>query len=434
VGSDPYHNLYKGELRVGGMARASKKDREKVFRRMQKSFEKYGWAPQQRKRFEIFVQERFANYSNPSNTLLTYLSILNHIVECIKKPFSDITINDLYPILQEWQENSPATAHGWRSKLKAFLRWESGDRHDPRAEKIRAGAYVSPVTLHDLLSDDEIVPLREVAKDNPRDLAMLDFHLLWGPRPSESASLRVGDVKVTDRYVVVNIPQTKTIYRPVPIPLAKASVIKDPVFLDSALNAYTSMMHYLNVHPGYPDEGEYPLWYDTNNGCEKPLSSDGITAVFKRLGKAAGLGKSVTTYVLRRTAFNRFKGADREKLNAGFGWIPGSRMPTRVYNKLRPQDVLGTLIADENESPRNVHICSQCKQENPRDLTFCAWCGAPLVELPATAVLEQFHADQEAREELKVMREKMTEIESMLQELRKVEGFDEFLKKAASSH
>ncbi|MGD2250695.1 MAG: tyrosine-type recombinase/integrase [Candidatus Methanofastidiosia archaeon] len=396
-----------------------------------KNFDKYGWTPEQRERFETFVKERFANYANPTNTLLTYMAVLNHIVNRIKKPFSDITMDDLYPVLQEWQKNSPATAHGWRSKLKAFLRWESGDKHDPRAEKIRSGAYVSPVTLHDLLTDDEIIQLREAAKDNPRDLAMLDFHLLWGPRPSESASLRIGDVKVSDRYIVVNIPQTKTIFRPVPIPLAKASVIKDPVFLDSALNAYMSMMNYLNIHPKYPNHSGCPLWYDTTYGCEKPLTGDGITAVFKRLGKAAGLKKSVTTYVLRRTAFNRFKGADREKLNAGFGWIPGSRMPTRVYNKLRPQDVLGTLIADEDEMPRNIHVCAQCKKENPKDMTFCAWCGAPLVELPAAAVLEQFHADKESQQELTVLKEKMITIESILQELVNVEGFDKILKKAA---
>jgi site-specific recombinase XerD len=400
---------------------------------MEKSFEKYGWTPEQQERFKTFVEERFANYSNPTNTLLTYIITLNQIVKHIKKPFSDITMEDLLPILQEWQKNSSATAHGWLCKLKAFLRWESGNKHDPRAEKIRSGAYVSPITLHDLLTDDEIAQLRQAAKDNPRDLAMLDFHLLWGPRPTESASLKIGDVKVTDRYIVVNIPQTKTIFRPVPIPLAKASVIKDPVFLDSALNSYTSLMHYLNVHPAYPDHLEYPLWYDTTNGCKKPLSKDGITAVFRRMGKAAKIKKPVSTYVLRRTAFNRFKGADREKLNAGFGWKPGSRMPTRVYNKLRPQDVLETLIKEEDEQLRDVLVCSHCKKENPKDLTFCAWCGSPLVDLPAAVTLERFHADQTAQRELDGLKEKMERIDKILSALEKIPGFYQMLEESAKT-
>jgi site-specific recombinase XerD len=407
-------------------------EREIVNSRMEYSFKEYGWTPAQQKVFREFAEERFANYSNPVNTILGYLSGLNHVVELNKKPFSELTFNDLRPILQRWQEeNSPATVHGWRGKLRAFLRWESGNKHDPRAEKIRAGSYVSPITLSDLLTEDEIGELREAAKDNPRDLAMLDFHLLWGSRPAESAKLKIGDVKVTDRYIVINIPQTKTIFRPVPIPLAKASVIKDTVFLDSALNAYTSLMHYLNIHPGYPGEPECPLWYDTNNGHRKPLSKDGVTAVFRRLGKAAELQKSVTTYVLRRTAFNRFRGADREKLNAGFGWKPGSRMPTTVYNKLRPQDVLETLIEEEDEQPRNIEICPQCSKENPRDLTFCAWCGAPLVELPASATLKQFHADQEAQKELEELREKMVRIENVLMSMAKLPGFHEMLEEAA---
>ena len=97
---------------------------------------------------------------------------------------------------------------------------------------------MSPVTIHDLLNDDEIIALREVARADPRDLAMVDFHLLWGPRPSESVKLKVRDVEINDAYIVVNIPQTKTISRPVPIPLASESVIQDPTFLDSALNAF----------------------------------------------------------------------------------------------------------------------------------------------------------------------------------------------------
>ena len=409
-----------------------RKGRGVIERRMQSSFETYGWTDEQKKRFEDFVEERFANYSNPTNTILLYLAALNHIVEQVKKPFSDMTVEDMIPVLQEWQKNSSATTHGWRSKLRAFLRWESGDRHDVRADKIRAGSYVSPIKLDDLLSENEIKRLRQAAKDNPRDLAMLDFHILWGPRPAESAALHVGHIQIVEnRYIIVNIPETKTTARPVPLPLARVSFIQDPVFLDSALNAYVSMMKYLDVHPGYPDECDAPLWYDMNYGYEKRLTSIGVTAVFKRLGKAARLKRSVTSYVLRRTAFNRFKGADREKLNAGFGWKPGSRMSTTVYNKLRPQDVLGTLIKDESTAPRNVHTCSQCQKENPKDQTFCVWCGSPLVELPASATLEQFHADSKTQKELDEMKEKLDKIEKLLTVMGQLPGFDKFLEEAA---
>lgn len=46
---------------------------------------------------------------------------------------------------------------------------------------------MSPITIHDLLTDEEIIELRTAAKDDPRDLVMVDFHLLWRPRPFESA-------------------------------------------------------------------------------------------------------------------------------------------------------------------------------------------------------------------------------------------------------
>ena len=45
---------------------------------------------------------------------------------------------------------------------------------------------------------------------------MLDLHLLWGTRSSESARINIGHIKVNENYTVVNIPQTKIITRPVP--------------------------------------------------------------------------------------------------------------------------------------------------------------------------------------------------------------------------
>lgn len=112
------------------------RDRKRVHRKMQASFEKYDWTQKQQERFEVFVNERFANNPRPTNTLLTHLTFLNQVVERIKKPFLDMTPDDLLPIVQEWQKNSQAMAYGWRCKLKEFLRWESGDKEDLRAERI----------------------------------------------------------------------------------------------------------------------------------------------------------------------------------------------------------------------------------------------------------------------------------------------------------
>jgi integrase len=77
---------------------------------------------------------------------------------------------------------------------------------DPLIEKVKkniaSGRYVCLVTFEDLLTEDEIKKLREAAKKDARNLAMVDFHLLWGPRPSESAKLKIGDVEVTRKYIM----------------------------------------------------------------------------------------------------------------------------------------------------------------------------------------------------------------------------------------
>jgi len=44
--------------------------------------------------------------------------------------------------------------------------------------------------------------------------------------------------------------------------------------------------------------------------------------------------------------------------------------------------------------------------------------------------LKQFHADQEAQEELEELRDQMTRVRNMLANMKKVPGFDELVEKA----
>jgi hypothetical protein len=96
-----------------------------LLKRVEKSYGKYGWTKEQRE-FDKFLKERYANYRNPENTLRSYLDLLNQVVLKLKKSFSEITYDDLVPLLKEWQEMyGESTLHGRRCKLKAFLRWDS---------------------------------------------------------------------------------------------------------------------------------------------------------------------------------------------------------------------------------------------------------------------------------------------------------------------
>ncbi|MBU7011777.1 MAG: hypothetical protein HXS46_13900, partial [Theionarchaea archaeon] len=76
---------------------------EELRRRVDNSYDRYGWTEEQKKMFERFIRERYANYKNPENTLRSYLDLLNQVVFKIKKPFSEITYDDLVPLLAEWQ-------------------------------------------------------------------------------------------------------------------------------------------------------------------------------------------------------------------------------------------------------------------------------------------------------------------------------------------
>jgi len=77
---------------------------EDLRRRVDYNYEKYGWTKEQKRVFEKFVNERYANYDKPENTLRSYLDLLNQIVLKVKKPFSDMTYEDLLSLLREWHK------------------------------------------------------------------------------------------------------------------------------------------------------------------------------------------------------------------------------------------------------------------------------------------------------------------------------------------
>ncbi len=412
------------------MTGSKEEETAKFYRRMELSFEKFGWTPDQQESFRKFVNERIANYRNPIKTLFNYLDVLNKVAERIKKPFNDIEFEELVPILQEWENFSIATSHGFKSKLKSFLRWASKDKHYEVAQKIRTGSYVSPITNEDLLTDEEIRKLRNVAKQNPRDLAILDLHLLWGLRPAESIAVTIRCLEVVrDRYIIINVPQRKTTGRPIPIPLAQASLIQDPKFLDASLNTYVSLMSWLNIHPGYPTEPDAPLWYQMRRREMHPLRVESLTGIIKRMRREAGIKRSVSIYDLRRTAYNRFPRIDRERIKAGFGWTPGSMMPEKVYSKLTASDLLRPLIKTDDEIQGNV--CPNCNKANPSGKAFCVWCSTPLVEQPVGKVVNQFYADKKAQEELEELRNKMSRLEKMFSAMTQEPDFEKFLEKIA---
>jgi hypothetical protein len=88
-------------------------------RRVGSSYEKYGWTEEQREVFNKFIDERYASTRNPENTLRCYLDLLNQIVLEIKKPFSEITYDDLIPLLKDWQKRyGKSTLHGGKSYWK----------------------------------------------------------------------------------------------------------------------------------------------------------------------------------------------------------------------------------------------------------------------------------------------------------------------------
>ncbi len=108
-------------------------------------------------------------------------------------------------------------------------------------------------------------------------------------------------------------------------------------------------------------------------------------------------------------------------------------MPTQVYNKLRPQDYLETLIKSTSPKERDILVCPHCGKENPKDRNFCVWCSVPLKNSLMVDTVKQFHADQRAQEELEKLRGKLEKMEKMMNTMAQLPGFSKLVKDAAES-
>jgi hypothetical protein len=130
----------------------------------------------------------------------------------------------------------------------------------------------------------------------------------------------------------------------------------------------------------------------------------------------------------------RFSHTDYEKfrrIQKRPPFTAGSKMPTQVYNKLRPQDYLETLINSKSKQERDIQICPQCGKENPKDKNFCVWCSHALKVSLMAETVKRFHADQDAQKELEELRGQMADVEKMLKVMVKIPGFDKLIEEAA---
>jgi integrase/recombinase XerD len=150
------------------------------------------------------------------------------------------------------------------------------------------------------------------------------------------------------------------------------------------INAAPLLADWIANHPLRSREA--PLWVDISaDSTHKALRLVGLSKLFKRTARKAGITKRTNPYVFRHTRLTHLSMILTEAVLCEFaGWVQGSEMP-RTYVHLSGRDVdeailraYGLIKSGEPFKPTVPRKCARCTTLNPHDAEICYRCGFAL--------------------------------------------------------
>lgn len=226
---------------------------------------------------QFFVSKKLQGLS--SGTLNLYMQTINLFMRSVRKPFSDVTTNDirLFIANREIQDRiSKGTLARERGCIVRFFRWLYIEEFIDRDPSARVENIKVPKRRKQEFSELDVEKLRS-ATANSKEALVIELLLSTGCRVSELVSLNFRDYdQENDSITVIGKGnKQRTLYLN-----AKAKM---------ALN------HYLKDVPHITG----PLFFGQTVG--KEMTSAGVQTLVKRLGERAGVA-NVHPHRFRRTA------------------------------------------------------------------------------------------------------------------------------------
>ncbi len=226
---------------------------------------------------QFFVSKKIQGLSN--GTLNLYMQTINLFMRSVRKPYSDVTTNDirLFIANREMIDNvSKGTLARERGCIVRFFKWLCNEEYISRDPGARVENIKVPKRRKQEFSELEVEKLRSVTA-NSKESLVIELLLSTGCRVSELVSLNFRDYdQENDSITVIGKGnKQRTLYLN-----AKAKI---------ALN------HYLKDVPHITG----PLFFGRIEG--KEMTAAGVQKLVKRLGERAGV-TNVHPHRFRRTA------------------------------------------------------------------------------------------------------------------------------------
>lgn len=298
----------------------------------------------------------------------------------VRKPFRRMAREDIVNYVA-WINHrstwSPGTKNLYRSAVKRFF------KHLGMPEIVDfiqvTGNYKRDLSKSDLLTPEDITSMLKVA-DSPRDKAIVMCLYGGGMRRSELVMCRLKDLSFyPEGYAVLRIPTNS---------IARSGRAKTGSYEVTLTDAVPYLKEYLNqhVHRGDPNA---PLFYIiANRNFGRPLESDSVYSIVKKLGVRAGLKKNVFVHLFRASHATNLSmdGFTDREINMSQGRVETSR-EVSTYIRLAGDDVRKKmlikkgLVQDEgngNGTGVPFTCCWNCGEKNPGKNITCYRCSMPL--------------------------------------------------------
>lgn len=212
-------------------------------------------------------------------TLNLYMQTINLFMRTLRKPYKDITTNDirLFIANREMTDKvSKGTLARERGCIIRFFRWLYFEEYIPRDPGIRVEKIKVPKRRKQEFSELEVEKLRSAA-NNTKETLIVELLLSTGCRVSELVSLDFSDYDQENDSIEV---------------IGKGG--KQRILYFNA-KAKLALNHYLREVPHITG----PLFYGQTKG--KKMTSAGVQKLVKRIGERAGVF-NVHPHRFRRTA------------------------------------------------------------------------------------------------------------------------------------
>jgi site-specific recombinase XerD/RNA polymerase subunit RPABC4/transcription elongation factor Spt4 len=327
--------------------------------------------PQQAEAILAFDKEIMVNDLSLM-TRRNYIRHLKKLAETIRKPFKEMTKEDLEFYMGKLnQEFSANTAQVIKIQIKRFFKFVYKTDEFPEVVKwisIKKSKRHREPTKKIITFEERKAML--TACKNQRDRALLQFLDNTGCRAEELLLTTIADIEPDEhgRYMTVTLGRGKTGRRRI--------LITDGI---------SDIQLWINMHPLKNDPNATLFISLSYRNKSQPLRPSGLNEIISRLAENAGITRNIYPHLFRHTRATicgKIKKWNEARMRIFFGWTKNSNMPS-VYTHMNDDDVneLALLEAgikkgnDVKETELKDKACPRCHKMNPFDAKYCNFCS-----------------------------------------------------------